>query len=168
MISSHRQLGSANPQNPSHALVRPALSNRLAESRHPVRNALGALVRQKQFQNDTARRQVDQIEAMIADLDRMVSAMESEIRAEEDRTGLHDPAHFAYSTYAKATIARRDNLKRTVDRLTGMLNDAKAALAAALNGAEEADSTAAPRVVSDQVETSASAIRRITAGRLKH
>jgi Membrane-associated sensor, integral membrane domain len=53
--------------------------------------------------------------------------------------------HFAYSTYAKATTARRDNLMRTVDRLTGALNDAKAALAEALLGAEEADSTAAPR-----------------------
>jgi flagellar protein FliJ len=37
-------------------------------------------------------------------------------RTGENRTGIHDPAHFAYSTYAKATIGRRDNLKRTIGR----------------------------------------------------
>jgi hypothetical protein len=83
---------------------------------------------------------------MIADLERTTRVLEVEIRAEEDRTGIHDPAHFAYSTYAKSTTARRDNLMRTVDRLTGTLNDAKAALTEALNGAEEADPTAARRV----------------------
>jgi hypothetical protein len=75
---------------------------------------------------------------MIADLERTARVLEVEIRAEEIRTGNLDPSHFAYSTYARATTARRDNLMRTVERLTGTLNDAKAALAEALNGAEEA------------------------------
>jgi hypothetical protein len=42
-------------------------------------------------------------------------------RTGENRTGIHDPAHFAYSTYAKATIVRRDNLKRTIGRLKEQL-----------------------------------------------
>jgi hypothetical protein len=50
----------------------------------------------------------------------MASALEGGICAEEDRTGIHDSANFAYSTYAQATVARRDNLTRTVDRLNFM------------------------------------------------
>jgi flagellar protein FliJ len=75
---------------------------------------------------------------MIADLNRMASALDREIFAEESRTGIRNPAHFAYSTYARAAIARRDNLKRSADKLRDELNDAKAAFAEALNGAEEA------------------------------
>jgi hypothetical protein len=106
-----------------------------------------ARVSHKQFQIDTARRRVDQIEAMIADLDRMARSLESEVRAEEDQTGIRDPAHFAYSTYARAATERRDNLNRSADGLKGLLNGAKAALAEALSGAEEAaetESTVAP------------------------
>ena len=73
-----------------------------------------ALIRLKELQIDMARRQVAQIEAMIADLDCMVTTLENEIEAEQNRTGIRDPAHFAYSILAKATIVRRDNLKRTV------------------------------------------------------
>jgi hypothetical protein len=143
-MRSHHAFDGAIPRNGSRTFARPALSHGRAESRHPVRKALGAPIRQKQFQNDTARRQVDQIEGMIADLERTARVLEVEIRAEEIRTGIDDPTHFAYSTYAKATTARRDNLMRTVDRLTGTLNDAKAALAEAPLGAEEADPTMPP------------------------
>ena len=41
---------------------------------------------------------------MIGDLDR-------EIANEEKRAGIGDPAHFAYPTYARAAMGRRDNLK---------------------------------------------------------
>ena len=78
------------------------------------RNSGQALIRLKELQIDMARRQVAQIEAMITDLDCMVTTLENEIEAEQNRTGIHDPAHFAYSILAKATIVRRDNLKRTV------------------------------------------------------
>jgi flagellar protein FliJ len=72
------------------------------------------LIRLKKFQVDEKRRKVAQIEAMIA-----------------ERAGIHDPAHFAYPTYAKAAIARRDNLKRSADDLKHQLDDARAALAEA-------------------------------------
>jgi|SRR5580704_10070833 hypothetical protein len=87
------------------------------------RNSGQALIRLKELQIDMARRQVAQIEAMIADLDCMVTTLENEIEAEQNRTGIRDPAHFAYSILAKATIVRCDNMKRTVtglkDNLTG-------------------------------------------------
>jgi flagellar FliJ protein len=89
------------------------------------------LIRLKKFQVDEKRRKVAQIEAMIADFDRMAVDLEREITTEQERAGIHDPAHFAYPTYAKAAMVRRDNLKRSADELKGQLEDARNALAEA-------------------------------------
>jgi flagellar export protein FliJ len=89
------------------------------------------LIRLKKFQLDERRRRVAQIEAMIGDFERIAGDLDREIKAEQDRSGIHDPNHFAYPTYAKAAIARRDNLKRSAEELRGQLEDAKAALAEA-------------------------------------
>ena len=70
------------------------------------------LIRLKKFQVDEKRRKVAQIEAMIAEFERMVADLDREIQVEQDRAGIHDPAHFAYPTYAKAAIQRRENLRR--------------------------------------------------------
>ncbi len=86
------------------------------------------LIRLKKFQVDEKRRKVAQIEGMIAEFERMAGDLDREIRVEQDRAGIHDPAHFAYPTYAKAAIARRENLKRSVDELRIQLDDAKSAL----------------------------------------
>src|SRR5262249_55173102 len=86
------------------------------------------LIRLKKFQVDEKRRRVAQIEGMIAEFERIATELEPEIRVEQERAGIHDPAHFAYPTYAKAAIQRRENLKRSADELRGQLDDAKAAL----------------------------------------
>ena len=86
------------------------------------------LIRLKKFQVDEKRRKVAQIEAMIADFDRMAGDLDREIKTEQDRAGIHDPAHFAYPTYAKAAINRRENLRRSADELKTQLDDAQAAL----------------------------------------
>jgi len=91
------------------------------------------LVRLKKFQLDEKRRRVAQIETMIDEFDRVAGELEREIRIEQDRAGIHDPAHFAYPTYAKAAIARRENLKRSVDELRIQLGDAKSALGEAFD-----------------------------------
>ncbi len=91
------------------------------------------LIRLKKFQVDEERRKVAQIEAMIAEFDRMAADLEREIKVEQDRAGIHDPAHFAYPTYAKAAITRRENLKRSSDELRIQLEDAKLALAEAFD-----------------------------------
>src|SRR5580698_7529062 len=75
------------------------------------------LIRLKKFQVDEKRR--------------MVAHIEREIKVEQDRAGIHDPGHFAYPTYAKAAIGRRENLKRSSDELRTQLEDAKLALAEA-------------------------------------
>jgi flagellar protein FliJ len=86
------------------------------------------LIRLKKFQVDEKRRKVAQIETMIAEFERMAGDLEREIRVEQDRAGIHDPGHFAYPTYAKAAITRRENLKRSADELRTQLEDAKMAL----------------------------------------
>jgi len=86
------------------------------------------LVRLRKFQVDEKRRKVAQIEAMVADFERMAVELDREIQVEQDRAGIHDPAHFAYPTYAKAAIARRENLKRSAEELKEQLADARAAL----------------------------------------
>ena len=72
-----------------------------------------AHIRLKTFQVDDKRRKVQQIETMIAEFERMANDLDREIRVEQDRSGIHDPAHYAYPTYAKAALARRDNLKHS-------------------------------------------------------
>src|SRR5262249_8409909 len=86
------------------------------------------LIRLKKFQVDERRRKVAQIEGMIAEFERMATDLEREIKTEQERAGIHDPAHCAYPTYAKAAMQRRENLKRSVDELKGQLDDAKAVL----------------------------------------
>jgi flagellar export protein FliJ len=86
------------------------------------------LIRLKKFQVDDKRRRVVQIEGMIAEFDRMANDLEREIQVEQDRAGINDPGHYAYPTYAKAAINRRDNLKRSADELKVQLDDAKGAL----------------------------------------
>src|SRR5262249_10636521 len=60
--------------------------------------------------------------------ERMAGDLDREIKSEQERAGIHDPAHFAYPTYAKAAMARKDNLNRSADELKVQLDDAKAAL----------------------------------------
>ena len=89
------------------------------------------LIRLRKFQVDEKRRRVAQIESMVADFDRMAVDLEREIGAEQDRAGINDPTHFAYPTYAKAAIQRRENLTRSADELRVQLEDAKVLLAEA-------------------------------------
>jgi flagellar protein FliJ len=86
------------------------------------------LIRLKKFQVEEKRRKVAQIETMIAEFERMAGDLDREIAAEQERSGIHDPGHFAYPTYAKAAMTRRDNLRRSAHELRTQLDDAKAAL----------------------------------------
>jgi flagellar protein FliJ len=90
--------------------------------------ARNTLIRVKKFQLDEKHRKVAQMEAMIVDFQRIAGDLEREIVAEQERAGIYDPSHFAYPTYAKAAIARRENLKRSIDELEAQLRDARVAL----------------------------------------
>jgi len=89
-------------------------------------------IRLKRFHVDEKRRQVVQIETMIAEFERMAADLDREINVEQERAGISDPAHFAYPTYAKAARQRRDNLVRSAGDLKQQLADARAAFDDAL------------------------------------
>ena len=89
------------------------------------------LIRLKRFQVDERRRQVSQIEAMIAEFMRMAGDLDREILAEQTRAGIHDVTHFAYPTYARAATQRRDNLIRSAEEMKAQLDEAQAELGAA-------------------------------------
>jgi flagellar protein FliJ len=90
-----------------------------------------SLIRLQKFRIDEQRRRVAQIERMIGEFERISSDLERDIKIEQDRSGIHDPGHFAYPTYARAAIQRRDNLKRSAHDLKIQLEDAKASLSEA-------------------------------------
>jgi flagellar export protein FliJ len=71
------------------------------------------LVRLKQFQVNDKRRQLLQLDMMIAEFDRMAGELDFQIAAEEKKAGITDINHFAYPTFAKAARLRRDNLKNS-------------------------------------------------------
>jgi flagellar FliJ protein len=97
------------------------------------------VVRLKRFQADEKRRKVAQIEGMIAEFERIAADLDREIKSEQDRAGIHDPTHFAYPTYAKAAMQRRDNLKRSAEELRVQLGDAKHALNEAFEEMKKAE-----------------------------
>jgi flagellar protein FliJ len=69
------------------------------------------------FDPDERRRRIAQIETMIAEMAHAADQLDREIEAEQVRSGINDPTHYAYPTYAKAAGARRDNLKRSIEKL---------------------------------------------------
>jgi hypothetical protein len=84
----------------------------------------------RQFEGQAAdlKKRIPILKCLIADCDRMAAALDQEVRNEEDRVKIHDPAHSAYSTYATATASRRDNLRRSADELRAHLAKAEEAL----------------------------------------
>lgn len=84
---------------------------------------------------ESARQRALQIEAMIADFEKMANALEADVRSEEDRTRIHDPAHYAYSTFARAMTQRCGNLKRSIGELQRQLAEAKRTAGSTVSGA---------------------------------
>ena len=89
------------------------------------------LVRLKQFQVNEKRRQLAQLDMMIAEFERMAGDLEVQISAEEKKAGITDINHFAYPTFAKAARLRRDNLKNSQHDLLQQRNTAESILAEA-------------------------------------
>lgn len=81
-------------------------------------------LRLKRFEADEKARKVLGLEQMIRDFEVMAVDLERQVQAEEDRTGVKDVHHFAYSTFAKAASQRRDKLRASIDDLKIKLDDA--------------------------------------------
>lgn len=97
------------------------------------------IIQLKTFHVQERRRRVSQIEAMIADFQRLADGLEKEIVQEEQRSGISDVNHFAYPTYAKAAAQRRDNLLQSAEDLKAQLNEALADLDDALTELRRAE-----------------------------
>lgn len=121
------------------------------------------LVRLKRFQAEEKRRHFAQIETMIADFERMASDLDREIAAEQQRSGISDPTHFAYPTYARAAATRRDNLRRSADELKQQLDEAREALDVAMDELRKVEALGERERADAPVE-----IARAGTGRLRH
>lgn len=84
-----------------------------------------AALKAKRFDTAEKGRKVASLESMIRDFELMASDLSRQIGAEEERTGVKDPAHFAYSTFAKAAAQRRANLMVSVADLRAKLDIAR-------------------------------------------
>ena len=91
-----------------------------------------SLIRLKRYQVDEKRRQLTQIEAMMADFERMAGELDREVMIEQEKAGITDMGHYAYPTYAKAAAQRRDNLRESADNLRGQLEASQDELAVAV------------------------------------
>jgi hypothetical protein len=83
---------------------------------------------QMESQEVDLKRRIPILKRLIDDCDRLAVDLDQEVRNEEDRVKNHDPVHSAYSTYAKATALRRDNLRRSASELRAHLAEAEKAL----------------------------------------
>lgn len=80
----------------------------------------------KRFEAEEKRRKVADIESMIHEFEQMAADLDRQIATEEERTGIRNEGHFAYSTFARAAAQRRDNLRASVVNLREKLEVAVA------------------------------------------
>ena len=81
---------------------------------------------------DEKRRQLSQIESMVAEFNRMADELDDQIRSEQERVGITDVTHFAYPTFAKAAADRRDNLRKSAHEMDDQLQRAQDELSEAI------------------------------------
>ena len=91
-----------------------------------------ALLKLRRFEANEKRPKVVDIEMIIADFRRMADDLDHQVKVEQEACGITDVNHFAYPTYAKAALQRRDNLRSSVSGLEAKLEEAKADLEAAM------------------------------------
>ncbi len=90
-----------------------------------------SLIQLRRFEVDERRQTVADIETMKGELQQMVIDLERQIEVEQEKAGVSDVNHFAYPTFAKAAIVRRDNLKNSCAELETKLEEARDQLAEA-------------------------------------
>jgi|SRR6476646_484823 len=91
-----------------------------------------AVIRLKRFEVEEKRRKVAEIEMMIGEFSHMAADLDRQIAIEQERAGITDVNHYAYPTFAKAAMQRRNNL-------TASAVDLEAKLMAARGDLDEAN-----------------------------
>ena len=90
-----------------------------------------AVSRLKRFEVEEKQRKVAEIETMIGDFSQMAQDLDRQIAIEQERAGVSDTNHYAYPTFAKAAIQRRDNLLASTADLEAKLSAARETLSEA-------------------------------------
>ena len=67
--------------------------------------------------SENAQRANAQIRTLVARLNRAAEIFDNDIKAEEDRACIHDRSDPAYPMFARAWLARRNNLRTTIAEL---------------------------------------------------
>ncbi len=80
------------------------------------------LIRLRKFDVDEKRQKVAAIEAMIQDFTGMANDLDLQVKSEQQRAGIDDVNHYAYPTFAKAAVQRRDNLMISIADLQAKLD----------------------------------------------
>ena len=78
---------------------------------------------QRHFGSATPSREAVQTRSLIADIDRIVQILDSDIAAEEKQARVFDPSQVGYPMLARTLAARRDNLRETIAALERRLSD---------------------------------------------
>ncbi len=82
-------------------------------------------LRLKRFEVAEKARKFADMEVMVRDFEVMINDLERQVTVEEERTGIRDQQHFAYSTFAKSVSLRRENLVNSVADLKLKLDSAR-------------------------------------------
>jgi len=82
-------------------------------------------VRRKRFEANEKARKVAELEHTIREFEGMANDLARQVKADEERTRVKGPAHFAYSTFARSASQRRDNLRASVSGLMAKLEAAQ-------------------------------------------
>ena len=128
-----------------------------------------SLIRLRRFEVDEKRQKVADIEVMIQDFNQMVVDLDRQIESEQERAGVSDVNHYAYPTFAKAAIQRRDNLRASIEDLDLKLGRARDELAESfeeLKKDELINEREIERVRSNQMKSDQDELDQI--GRLAH
>lgn len=83
-----------------------------------------AAQRLKRFEAEEKARKVIELDQMIQEFEQMAAELKRQVEAEEERTGIRDRSHFAYSTFARSAAQRHDNLMVSLASLKLQLADA--------------------------------------------
>lgn len=77
------------------------------------------------FDYEEKRQQVSDLEIMIGDFERLANELDQQIKIEQQASGISDVTHFAYPTFARSAITRRDNLRSSIAELQKRLEKAR-------------------------------------------
>jgi chromosome segregation ATPase len=81
-------------------------------------------LRLKRFEAEEKAQKASSLEQMVREFEQMAMDLERQIQAEEERTGVRDSTHFAYSTFARSAAQRRENLLASISDLQAKLDTA--------------------------------------------